>query len=53
MERVDAELSPALSSRAAGDGGIRQLASVELTHPFPGAGPGAGGARTMKGLEEA
>lgn len=32
---VDAELPPALSSRAAGEGGIRWLASVGLTQPIP------------------
>lgn len=35
LKRVDAELSPPLSSRAAGEGGIRWLASVGLTQPIP------------------
>lgn len=35
LKHVDAQLSPALSSRAAGEGGIRWLASVGLTQPIP------------------
>lgn len=50
----DAELSPTISSRAAGEGGIRWLASAGLTQPIPcQVLPRYGGARTIKGLGEA
>ena len=35
FKHVDAQLSPTLFSRAAGEGGIRWLASVGSTQPIP------------------